>query len=357
MSYDYGNARLRAMKSRLLTERDLEAMAGSENLERLIGALSQTNYREAVKSALVRSSGMACISNAIRINLVETMGKARKFYSDRAGNLVNLLFRYYDLHNIKAILRGISRHVPAEEISESLLPIGEISDSELSRLAQAGDVRVGIDMLASMRLPMARPLMKLRTEHPGAGTPEMELTLEKWYFEDIFEQVEEIRRGTDTFRQSLEVDADLFNLNCLVRFVEAPEERRMLHKWIGTENVCLLMVGPGKLSYDTLQLLSNRRTLREAIDALAGTAYEEALLAGFEAYQETGQLSEIERHLNRFRFQWRTGLATKDPLGIGVVIGYMALKTNEVSNIRRIAHGIRLAMSPSAIRNSLEVAM
>jgi vacuolar-type H+-ATPase subunit C/Vma6 len=42
-------------------------------------------------------------------------------------------------------------------------------------------------------------------------------------------------------------------------------------------------------------------------------------------------------------------------LGIGVVLGYIAIKTNEVSNIRWIAHGIDLGLKAETIRNELEM--
>jgi vacuolar-type H+-ATPase subunit C/Vma6 len=45
---------------------------------------------------------------------------------------------------------------------------------------------------------------------------------------------------------------------------------------------------------------------------------------------------------------------SKDPLGIGVLMGYLALKENEVSNIRWIAYGISMEMSPAAIQAELE---
>jgi vacuolar-type H+-ATPase subunit C/Vma6 len=61
----------------------------------------------------------------------------------------------------------------------------------------------------------------------------------------------------------------------------------------------------------------------------------------------------FERQLNRFRLDWLSKLVGKDPLGIGMVLGYLALKTTEVSNIRWIAHGIYLGMPASSIRSEL----
>jgi len=53
--------------------------------------------------------------------------------------------------------------------------------------------------------------------------------------------------------------------------------------------------------------------------------------------------------------QWMMNQLTKDPLGIGVVLGYIALKTNEVSNIRWIARGIDLGLKAKVIRDELEM--
>jgi vacuolar-type H+-ATPase subunit C/Vma6 len=67
-------------------------------------------------------------------------------------------------------------------------------------------------------------------------------------------------------------------------------------------------------------------------------------------------LSEFEKQLRHSRLEWMSRLISKDPLGIGVVLGYLALKIAEVNNIRWIAQGINLGLKPSAIRAELEFA-
>ena len=85
--FDYGNARLRAMKSRLIPRRALEGLTEIGHAEGLITALTDTAYREAVEAALVRLAGMECLAEALRNDLVATVGKARRFFRDRAGEL------------------------------------------------------------------------------------------------------------------------------------------------------------------------------------------------------------------------------------------------------------------------------
>jgi vacuolar-type H+-ATPase subunit C/Vma6 len=92
-----------------------------------------------------------------------------------------------------------------------------------------------------------------------------------------------------------------------------------------------------------------------AIEALADTALVPALQAGLKHYEDSQRLSDIEKQLNHYHLKWMAVQMVKDPLGIGVVLGYIAVKTNEVGNIRWIAHGIDLGLKVEAIRDELEI--
>jgi vacuolar-type H+-ATPase subunit C/Vma6 len=65
-------------------------------------------------------------------------------------------------------------------------------------------------------------------------------------------------------------------------------------------------------------------------------------------------LSSIEKSLRRFRLEKLVSLIPKDPLGIGLVMGYIALKINEVNNLSCIAHALHIGLNPEAIRLEVE---
>jgi vacuolar-type H+-ATPase subunit C/Vma6 len=85
----------------------------------------------------------------------------------------------------------------------------------------------------------------------------------------------------------------------------------------------------------------------------AKTAYEDPLRRGLEEFKSRGRLSVFENQLDRFQLDWCRRWISKDPLGIGLVLGYIALKTAEVSNLQWIAYGINLGMNASSIRSQL----
>ena len=352
--YDYGNARLRAMKSRLLSRHDVESLVQAGSLQALINALAKTAYRTAIEAALVRATGMDCISRALGRDLTDTLSRAHTFYRGRAGQLIAVVLRAYDVSNLKAILRGLSKHAAPDEIAAALVPAGELMPSLLSRLARAPGPRAAIDMLATMRLPIARPLLKLRAEQPGAGVFAMEVALDQWRFEHAFNTVEEARRGARVLRPALEMEADLTNLLTALRFAHAPAERQLLRQWIGSDDLSRLFVGPGSLPFSLLVRIGELDRPEGAAELLSVTPYGSPARAGLASYSQSGRLSDLEKELRRFRLHWMARLIIRDPLGIGVPLGYFALKINEVSNLHWVAQGINLGLDVDAIKAELE---
>jgi len=354
--YDYGNARLRVMKSRLLSRRELEALLDVESLQGLIASLTRTAYRKPVEAALARTSGMDCIAEALLNDLINTLGRVNKFYRGHAREMTAIVMRSYDVHNLKAVLRGLDTNAPPGEILDTLLPIGELEYDLLVELARTPGPRVCIDLLASMGLMYARPLLVLRAEHPGAETTEMELALDKWYFREAFLTLQSIRRDGSVLFSAMQLEADLANMLTLLRFANAPAERELLRKWLDTEGLEYLFVGPGSLPFSLLAHAGGQDSVDAAVEILSGTPYEPQLNAGLTKFSESARLSDFEKQFLRFRVEWMANQIQRDPLGIGVLLGYIALKITEVRNIRWIAQGINLGITADSIRAELEIA-
>ena len=282
--YDYGNVRLRAMKSRLLSRREMEALAEAGSLQGLISALTKTAYRKAVEAALARASGMECIAEAIRRDLMDTLGKVRTFYNGREGELVAIMLRVYDVHNIKTILRGLFRQARSDEIAAALLPVGELTPDLLTSLARAPEPRVAIDLLASAGLSITQPLLHLRAESPGAELFEMELALDQWHFQEAYQYLQRSPRATAMLRAALDMEADLSNLLTVLRFAHAPAERQALHERLGTGDLRCLFLGPGRLPFDLLAQAGEQDTVEATTTTLTETPYGQPLRDGLDIY-------------------------------------------------------------------------
>lgn len=351
--FDYGNARLHAMKSRLLTRRALEGLAEAGSVQGLITALTNTAYREAVEAALVRLTGMACLAEALRTDLVATVGKVRAFFSGRAGELAGIVLRRYDLHNVKTVLRGLAQHAPASDILASTLPVGDLRPADLAQLAGAANFRAAIDLLATWRAPLARPLLELRAHRPGAEVPELELALDRWHMRAALQVARAADEDGRPLLEALTLEADAANILTALRLIGVPDRAAVLRQRFGVDDVTLLFIGPGRAPFAPLAEAAHQPSVAHAVNVLAETPYGPLLAGAMESYSATGRLSVFERALARRQLEHAAGLIARDPLGIGVLVGYVALKTNEVANLRLIAHGLMLGEKPDQIRAEL----
>jgi vacuolar-type H+-ATPase subunit C/Vma6 len=152
----------------------------------------------------------------------------------------------------------------------------------------------------------------------------------------------------------MKLEADITNLLTVLRFTLVPAERRLLREHLGADDLSHLFVGPGNLSFERLARASSQDSLPGAFQMLAGSAYGPVLETGLEAFTKTGRLSDFEIRLKHYRLRWLAGLIPKCPLGIGVLLGYLALKTNEIANIGWVAQGINLGLKTETIRSELE---
>lgn len=353
MSFDYANARLRARKSRLLSQDRLVEYTWLENLPSLLTALTDTGYRRAVDEALTRASGLEALFLATHLDLVENLRELHGFFDSGARQWVDLVLRGYDLHNLKTILRGLSLDLPVEEIDRALIPIGELTPAVLDELIEAGSPREVVDRLASLGSPFARPLLSVRAERPGAPVFELELALERWHDEQVRQRLAGAPGQVEALRAAQDMEADLANMLTALRFAHSPEPRSSLLEQIGYDEVEALFIGPGEQDFSRLSRAADQDSVPQAVDVLARPPYAEPLETGLNAYRRDGRLSDIEDSLWAYRLAWRSKQILKDPLGIGVTLGYLALKINEVRNLRWIAMGIYLNLPAREIREGL----
>lgn len=350
--FEYGNTRLRARKSQLFTREEIRALAELKGMEALINALLKTRYQQRLEVELARLQGLRAVIQALKRDLVEEADALKRFYKGNAVEMLEIVLKSYDVDNIISILRGHSSSLNADEIEAGLLPLGFIEPALLDALARAGDVRIAIDMMATMQLPGAKSLVKLRVEKPGVGLTEMELALKRWYHQRARTFLENGSRSP-SLRKMIDLDADLANLLTVLRFAHASVGRREPSEGFGKDELRAMFLEGGRLTEDVLMAAGEKESVEEAVRELSGTTYGEALTSGLDLYHQSRRLSVLERVLAYLRLNEMKKLILNDPLGIGVVLGYLALKINEVSNLRWIAWGNHLDLGAEKVVSEL----
>lgn len=355
--YDYGNARLRAMRSRLLGEADYHNFLGKSNIEELITALTETPYKEDLEAALTRFQGVRCVLEALRLNLIRTLEQIRTFFDGEARVLLDLLLRRWDRHNLLTILRGQSQEIAPETVLSALVPVGQLDEVLLRELARQPDLRAVIDLMTTWRLPYARALRRVQ---PRAGTlpdlDQLELAVNHFHYTALRETLDQGNNNKAIIREHLQIEMDLVNLSVVLRLAHRPDLVPLIQQRYNASDVRPLLLGPGGHlpTQRLVELVAQAGGIEEVVRSLSDTRYGQALAAGWQRYQ-AGQAGLIvfERELERWQGQWFARLFTSNPLSIAVPLGYIGCKELEVANLRLIAQAVAHGLKRDEVRQEL----
>jgi V/A-type H+-transporting ATPase subunit C len=331
MDYGYINARMRGMKSKLLSHQALDDLILKPDLESLIADLENGPYHDDIITAKGQFSSVLCIEYALRQNFIRTFRKIQDFarQEPEAEQYIRIFLHRWDIQNIKTILRGKNIHATAVEIASCLEPAGELDEATFSELLKQPDVRAIIDLLATWRIPYAKPLTGSFPEFAKSrDLAVLECALDRFYYADALVAVKAPGYNNTLIRELLSTEIDVVNLRTVLR---------MVRDHVGPEEAGRYLLAGGK-EFDEKKLLGFLAftTIEDVIKALRTTRY--GFLAGIpESVVRTQKISAIEKELERFLIRKGVGAFLLEPLSVASVIGYFWAKYNEITNIRIIS--------------------
>lgn len=349
--YGYGNARVRAMRGRLLDARAYGDLLGATSIDMVIETLMRTAYRETIESTLVKYGGVKCVAEALRLDLGRTIGKIKLFFDGQPRALVGMLLSRWDIKNLMAVLRGQSRGVPAEEILGALVPAGELTEVELLEMARQPTLRATADLMFTWQLPYAGALGEaLRTS--GGDLADTETRLNRLRYREALAWLGRAMNER-LVREMLEGEIDVANLTTLIRLLSVADRRAKLQARYGSADPMALLIEGGGLSPRLLSALSAAQDVESMVHGLSGTPYGTVLMNRWETYRESADAAVLERGLEKFLVLKGIRMFHRDPLSIAIPIGYIWAKANEVVNVRLIAQGKALGWDRDSIQKEL----
>jgi V/A-type H+-transporting ATPase subunit C len=355
--YGYANARLRAMKSRLLTRSAYMELANEPSVEDVIADLTRTPYQAPLEAALVKSSGWACLSEGLRVYFAQTITRISNFFSGMPKQLWRILVSRWEVFNIKTILRGQANNVPADEILDALIPTGELQEPDFKRLVQQTSVRATVDLLSTWNNPHARALRAAMPRYAETGNlAELEVALDRAHYKLTFKELSEMEdANADQVREVLEDEVDATNLLTVVRLAEAGVANSKLTKQYGSAAPEPLLIRPG--GHVTLQLQAYKEvpTLEQLVRDMRETRFGDALARGQARYKEKKSLAAFEDEIEGQLARQQIGLFNRDPLSIGIAIAYLAALVDEVRNLRLIGRGKTVGWKREEIEKELRL--
>ncbi len=216
--YDYANARLRALKSQLLTPSAYIELAALTRVDDLIARLAQSSYADEIRSALARFVGPRGVREACRLHLAGTYRRIRSFFDEEGARLVEILLARWDLFNLKTILRGQETGARAEEILEALVPAGRLDESALQQLVRQADPRATVDLLRTWNVPYAPLAYRALSEFDSAREwSEFEATFDALFYQQLLSALAKGDENDELVKEFLTREIDAANLMTALR--------------------------------------------------------------------------------------------------------------------------------------------
>jgi len=349
--FDYGNARVRAMWSRLLDRAAFDRMLG-RSVGEVLDVLGSGEYAQDVRHALGRARDAAAIHLAVSRNLGRTLHAVRGFYGGDAGRAVGLLLGRWDAANVVTLLRAQAVEADVDDAVSMIVPAGALDEAAAREIAEQPGLRAAVGLMTMWAVPdeqTARAAVQALPGYESTGDLAVleEQVLLAWATEmdDALGRLGRRAEAMDPLREEVDQRNALLSLRLLAlareRKATAPPPRERFL--------------PGGLidrrAFGVAAAAASRQGAAAALGAPTPAAAWRPALA---RWVGDGDLSRLQRELQvSHTLRTMSLFGRGDPLGIAVPLGYVFAKENEARNVRIIAYGAASGAPPAAVRDQV----
>ena len=346
--YGYTNARIRGMRSHLLRRSFFEELMSSKDIGAVIAAIMQTEYGPDLESRILHGRNATQVDEALKDNMTRTFRKVLGYSNPEATKLVNTLLGRWDLFNIKTIIRGKHMNLSDEEIVDSLISVGQLTQIDTDGLVRQPDIRSVVDTLATWSLPFAVPLREVLLDYEETDDMSLlELALDRYYYKWASKRLKGWRENKRIVKSFLAAQVDTMNLLTSLRLLNAD---------LGEEDASRFFLPGGDVVTEALFMeLSEMSDVDEVFNRIKKTPYGRPLDQAALLYMEKQSISVFERALEDYLFRIAFETSKGDTLGTGLTVSYLWTRANEVTNLRSVVKGASVGMPVERMREELIV--
>ncbi|MEM2905910.1 MAG: V-type ATPase subunit [Candidatus Bathyarchaeia archaeon] len=339
---DFGfvTARVRALKSFLLTSQDLDTLLQArDEREALQRLASMPRYAESIPGLAVRPS-LERVEEALLTGHVQLVARVRSWTKGNSVQLLDFVNRRFGYENLKLVLTSLFAGIGPDEAARFLLPSAAYSREECLVMMRRGSVE---EILPLIEEELQGPVAEAENSARALGTVlPLENAVDRFYFTKVWTIAQSLKSWDKLYATSLiGQEIDVLNMLTVIRAksLRIPKER-----------VQALLIAVRYRLKDELESAAEAPTLQEAIARLTQGKYA-GVLARFTS--RAPETFEVEMGLRRYLAEESLKVFASFPLHVGLILAYLNLKLYEISDVRSIIVGKTLGRSADAIRSSL----
>lgn len=316
------SARIRAMENTLLTRERMEQVLEARSDEEAVKILQECGYPELDPTRPeAMDAALAAAREATLSDLADSAPDAR--YLD--------IFKLkYDYHNVKALLKAEAMD---EDPAHLMMDMGRVPAEKLREAVSSGNL---LDLPARLAAAAAEAREVLDTTRD----PQLsDIVLDRWCYQDMMDVAD--ATGSAFLRGYVQIQIDGANLRSLVRTLRMGKSAEFLRG---------VLFDGGEIDEGSILKVSADHGAGLA-ELYAPTSLREAAEAGAEALKG-GALTDFERLCDDAVGEYLSG-AQAVPFGEAPLLGYLAVRETEYTNLRILLLGRGAGLSPELIRARL----
>ena len=319
--YAFINAKVRAMRSRMLTDAQIEELLAAQNLEGAVLALRETSYAR-VADDLAAGRDLRQAQLALEEEEIDLHLRLAGLLSGRPRAVVEHLVTAYEIENLKVVLRLWHRSLPME--SAYLLREHVIHKLPLAELMVADNIQAVARLLE--KTPYGKPVLAAADEfvRTHALFP-VETSLSETYFRDLLRVVGRLPAiDRDRALRIVGGEIDVWNLNWVLScklYYRLPQVEMSRH---------LIPDGSRVLPDQAARIYRAdklQNVLAEVVDLPEGAT------AGLTGLDDAAAGVLLVAMVNELLVQEVRRILAGFPFTIGTVLGFLVLKRLETRNL------------------------
>lgn len=338
--YTYPNARVRARKGRLFTEKQFSEIIEAEDVEGV------KNYLRGFPE-YAKFIDQYPIEQALNAQLAESYDMLAKIAPGKNKAAFQFLLKKWDVENIKSILVAKDAGLSVEETDKLVVPYGKLTD-RLDALVNAENTTDIISILEGTDYPQILEDALPAYQETGMLLP-LEAALDKYILVNMLRTV---ATPSDENASLLhEYIGNIVDANNIKIIIRAKADS------LKYEDIEAYMISDGYQVRDwKLKDLLESEDVAGVINGLEGTDYAPYLSEALNEYSQKGSIAVFDVALDKYVSKTAKNISLKNQNGIGPMIGFLHKKETEIKNLKIIARGKREAgFSHSTIKEMLIV--
>ncbi|MBI5046210.1 V-type ATPase subunit [Candidatus Micrarchaeota archaeon] len=329
------------MKGNLLGSGFLNDLIKVSSVDGVAEMLQRTNYKNDLSQAAATYQGSQMLELACGKNFVRTIDQLTKFIPKSDRPAVEALLLKWDLMNLRIIMRAKKFNQEYDAVKPSLFFVGGLSEDDCKRILKADDKNF-VKELKKTRIGTklaSEPVFYQLFSSPSSFIAN-EPTVDRYSYQLVQKALQNAGAADlSAIAEVLRKEVDAKNLLIIERLKKQKVDKSKI--------VQKLILG-GTL---------NDQTIKKLIDAKDFSFLNSIIKSKFGSLsvKENLSLSELEVTLEKALAIKKSRAFHRAMLSVGVIIGFVLLKEEEINNIRKISKAKEFGISEADVRDMLVI--